>query len=224
MADMNVTVLLFASARDAAGASRVSLTLVAGATAQDARARLVALHPGLARVLPTCRTARNRELVSDDTPLSEGDELALIPPVSGGSGARAQLTHLPMTADAATTLLTTDGAGALVTFTGTVRNTSKAGRAVTDLTYEAYEPMALEQLEVCLAEARAQWPILDAAVIHRLGALTLGDVAVSIAVAAKHRAEAFAACAHIIDRIKQLVPIWKKETGPDGSAWVSEGA
>jgi len=92
------------------------------------------------------------------------------------------------------------------------------------LDYEAYEAMAVEKLQQCLDEAAGQWKLIDLAVVHRLGHLVLGEVAVSIAVSSAHRAEAFDACRYVIDRIKEIVPIWKKETGPDGVEWVSEGA
>ena len=114
--------------------------------------------------------------------------------------------------------------GAVATFAGVVRPTSKTGRSVTELDYEAYEAMAVEKLQQCLDEAAARWTLIDLAVVHRLGHLVLGDVAVSIAVSSAHRAEAFEACRYVIDRIKEIVPIWKKETGPDGVEWVSEGA
>ena len=220
---MNLRLLFFASCRERVGATTGTLDLPAGATVADAVARIGETWPALSRLLPAVRVAVNREFASPSQPLAEGDELALIPPVSGGAG-RAALSHEPVAPDAANALIDGDRSGAIVTFTGVVRPTSKSGRAVTRLEYEAYEPMALAKLEQCLAEARERWPVQDAAVVHRLGALGLGDVAVSIAVAAGHRGEAFAACAYVIDRVKQIVPIWKKETGPDGSEWVSEGA
>ena len=220
---MKVQLLFFASCREVAGTSTATLDLRDGDTVADAVARIGEAWPALSRLLPAVRVAVNREFAAPAHPLRTGDELALIPPVSGGAG-RAALSHLPIAADSATTLIDADRSGAIVTFTGVVRPTSKAGRAVTRLFYEAYEPMAREKLEQCLTEARERWPIQDAAVLHRLGGLELGDVAVSIAVAAGHRREAFEACAHVIDRIKQIVPIWKKETGPDGEEWVSEGS
>ena len=221
---MEITVLYFAGCRDITGRARETLELGDGSCVRDALASIRARYPALAARLPVTRVAVNEEFTTEDTALAEGDELVLIPPVSGGSGTRAVLCHEPIDREAATALLETGGAGAIITFAGTVRPTAKTGRAVTHLDYEAYEGMALKKMEICLAEAAQRWPLLDAAVVHRLGHLTLGEVAVSIAVCSKHRKEAFEACAYIIDRLKQIVPIWKKETGPDGEEWVSEGA
>lgn len=201
-----------------------TLELPEGAGVDTALDVLKQLRPAVAHLLPTVRVAVNQEFVDADTRLSDGDELVLVPPVSGGSGARALLRHEPIERNAAESLITLEGAGAIVTFAGVVRPTSKKGRDVTDLFYEAHEPMAIAKLEQCLTEAGEKWPVLDSAVIHRLGSLTLGEVAVSISVVTAHRKEGFAACGYVIDRIKEIVPIWKKETGPDGAEWVSEGA
>ena len=195
-----------------------------GATGADALRWIQTQYPACARFLPSARVAVNQEFVSLDTLLSEGDELAVIPPVSGGSGKRALLTHEAIAADAAAQLIQAEGAGAVATFTGIVRPTSKSGRSVTALEYEAYEEMALSKLQQCLDEAAQEWTLLDLAVVHRLGLLTVGEVAVSIAVSSAHRDDAFQACRFVIDRVKEIVPIWKKETGPDGIEWVSEGA
>ena len=221
---MRIRFIYFAGCREAIGRIRDETDLAAGATVRDATAWIAETYPAVAGILSTARVAVNQEFARLDDALADGDELVLIPPISGGSDARAALNHEPIEREAALALVRPDGAGALITFAGVVRPTSKAGRSVTDLFYEAYEPMAVAKLEECVREARERWPILDAAVVHRLGQLQLGEVAVSIVVVAAHRREGFEACAHIIDRIKEIVPIWKKETGPAGEAWVSEGA
>lgn len=111
------------------------------------------------------------------------------------------------------------GSGGVVTFIGSVRDLSE-GKRVTHLEYEAYEPMALEKLEQVVREAEARWPIQSLAIQHRLGRLGIGDDAVVVAVACAHRDAAFAACQYVIDRLKEIVPIWKKEFGEDGAMWV----
>ncbi len=221
---MRIRFIYFAGCREAVGQVSEDVELASGARVADAAAWLREAHPKLGRILTTVRFAVNREFTDAEHALSDGDEIVLIPPISGGSGERARLTDKPIDRETAAAMIAVDQAGAIVSFLGVVRPTSKQGRAVTDLFYEAYEQMAVEKLEQCLREAGERWPILDAAVVHRMGSLTLGEAAVSVAVSSKHRKEAFAACGYIIDRIKEIVPIWKKETGPDGAEWVSEGA
>ena len=221
---MRIRFIYFAGVREATGKTQEDAELKSGATVADAVEWLGEQHPTVKRILPTVRVAKNREFCKLAEPLDDGDELVLIPPISGGTGDRVGLTSEPIDREAATQLIDTSGAGAIITFAGVVRPTSKGGRDVTDLFYEAYDEMARAKLQQCLDEAGALWEVLDSAVIHRLGALSLGEVAVSIAVSTAHRKEGFAACGYIIDRIKEIVPIWKKETGPDGSEWVSEGA
>ena len=221
---MQVHIIYFASVRDALGRGRDVVSLEEGATVAALVSWLERERSKAAYLLPTVRVAVNREFVRSDHVLNDGDELVLVPPISGGSGSRVALTHEPIAPGLASTMISEAGAGAISSFTGVVRPTSKGGRDVSDLFYEAYEPMALEKLQLCLDEAAAKWTVIDAAVVHRLGTLTLGEVAVSIAVSSAHRKEAIRAVEYIIDRIKEIVPIWKKETGPDGSEWVSEGA
>jgi molybdopterin synthase catalytic subunit len=221
---MRIKIAYFAACREAAGCREEHAELSDGAQVSDAVAWICGQHAGIERIIGSVRVAVNQEFAGPDQPLSDGDEVVLIPPVSGGSGERVRLCETAIEVGAARDLLEATGYGALATFAGVVRPTSKSGRAVTELFYEAYTPMAVAKIQQCLDEAHARWELLDAAAVHRLGLLGLGDVAVSIAVLSKHRKEAFAACSYIIDRIKEIVPIWKKETGPDGSEWVSEGA
>ena len=124
-----------------------------------------------------------------------------------------------LSVDACLRAVRSAGCGGIVTFIGCVRGTSD-GKRVTFLEYEAYEPMAVEKLQQVVDEAKARWPVRAISIQHRLGRLDVGDDAVIIAVACPHRAEAFAACRYVIDRIKEIVPIWKKEHGTDGAVWV----
>ena len=149
----------------------------------------------------------------------------MIPPVSGGSGVeRVRLTHLPLDGDVVRQLegaVERSSSGASLTFRGVVRDHAR-GRHVTSLEYEAYEPMALRVLQGILDEVKESHPEVEAVVWHRLGHLEVGEVAVVVAAGSPHRAEAFEACQMILRRLKEDVPIWKRETGPDGAEWVSE--
>ncbi|HEX6507859.1 MAG TPA: molybdenum cofactor biosynthesis protein MoaE [Chloroflexota bacterium] len=130
-----------------------------------------------------------------------------------------ELLYEPLSLEACVAAVRQPGAGGIVTFVGSVRNLSE-GKRVEFLEYEAYEPMALEKLQQVVDETRARWPVHTMAIQHRLGRLEVGDDAVAIAVATPHRAEAFAACQYAIDRLKEIVPIWKKEHGEAGEIWV----
>lgn len=133
----------------------------------------------------------------------------------------AALSHIPLNPDACRNYVEADAAGAHVVFTGAVRNHSK-GSHVTHLIYEAYEPMAIKQMQAIADSALSRWPLHRVCVHHRVGELHIGDVAVVVAVSASHRAEAFAACAWIIDELKREVPIWKREFTADGAEWISD--
>lgn len=130
-----------------------------------------------------------------------------------------ELCHEPLSTERCIGAARQAGAGGLVVFVGSVRDLSE-GKRVEFLEYEAYEPMAVEKLEEVAAEARSRWPVLGLAIQHRIGQLAIGDDAVVIVVACPHRAEAFDACRYIIDRLKEVVPIWKKEHGEGGEIWV----
>lgn len=222
---MYLNVLYFAHVRERTGLSSERLECPSGATVSDVVRLLAARHPSLKPLLPSVRVAVNGEFASVDAVVPDGAELVLIPPVAGGAVApRAALTHAPLT-DATlgelTALVSGPAHGAVVTFSGTVRDHAR-GRQVTRLFYEAYERMALTQLEAVAAEVEAAISGVRVAVHHRLGMLEIGDVAVMIAAASAHRAEAFDACRRTIDRLKEQVPIWKREIGPDGEEWVSD--
>jgi len=165
--------------------------------------------------------AVNREYVTESRLLKDGDEVALLPPVSGGApdpDARVSLVHQRIDAHTTVTGLERPEDGALVIFDGMVRNHSR-GRRTLYLVYEAYEEMALTQMRELASRARADFAIRDVAIVHRLGRIEIGESSVLIAVASAHRAAAFDACRWLIDTLKKTVPIWKKEHFEDGAVW-----
>jgi len=165
--------------------------------------------------------AVNRQYVTAEHLLSDGDEVALLPPVSGGlpdTATRVSIVHSRIDAHTTVTTLERPEDGALVIFDGMVRNNSR-GRRTLYLIYEAYEEMALEQMRALRAKALADFPIRDVAMVHRLGKIEIGESSVLIAVASAHRAAAFDACRWLIDTLKKTVPIWKKEYFEDGAVW-----
>ena len=177
---------------------------------------------GLRDVWPGLAVAVNRHYARRTDPLAEGDEVALLPPVSGGLADgrpdAVQLTHDPLQTEQAVAALKAGSDGAVVVFDGIVRDNTR-GRRTEYLLYEAYEAMALGQMEQLLADARARFPVRDALLHHRLGRLEIGETSVLIAVASAHRGAAFDACRWIIDTLKKTVPIWKKEHFADGGVW-----
>jgi MoaE-MoaD fusion protein len=214
-----VTVLYFAVAREAAGAESESLA-AAPPTVAALREVLVARHPALARVLPRCRIAVGQEFARDADPVPDGAEVAVIPPVSGGSG-RFRVVDRPLDLGEVVDAVAGSERGGLVTFRGDVRGESR-GRKVVRLEYEAYAPMAERKLaEIGAAVGAEHGAVL--AIVHRVGALSPGEAAVVIAAAAPHRAPAFRACEAAIERLKHDAPIWKREVYEDGSEWVGMG-
>jgi len=222
---MNVAVLLFGSLRESAGAKELSVELPAGASVADLRALLAESQPAFAAYGARLRVAVNRRFSTDTAALAEGDEVAFLPPVSGGSGsaapARCTLSEQPLDAEAISARVAGPDAGGLVTFAGAVREHSR-GRAIRHLEYEAYPPMALAEMERICDEAARRWRGVRVAIAHRTGHLAIGELAVVVAAAAPHRAEAFEACRFAIDALKQSVPIWKKEVATDGEHWVDD--
>ncbi len=221
---MKVTVKLFARLRELAGTARLERHLANGATIADLRQGLQADFPRLAEAVAQTIVSVNREFAEAHTLLNEGDEVALFPPVSGGSGAdegRFVITDNPISLDEMAAKVLKPGTGAVAVFAGTVRNVSE-GKPVDYLEYEAYEEMAVAKLRQVAAEARQQWPdIVDMAIVQRIGHLQVGENAVIVAVSSAHRGDGcFEACQYAINRLKQIVPIWKKEVGPDGVEWV----
>jgi molybdopterin synthase catalytic subunit len=186
----------------------------------DLRRVLAQRHPPLARVLPRCRIAVNQEFAEDATPLQDGAEVALVPPVAGGAP-RFEVVDRPLVLAEVVDAVSRPGLGGVVTFTGTVRDENH-GRRVIRLEYEAYKDMAERKLAQIGAEIRTAHQV-DVAIVHRVGVLAPGQAAVVIACAAPHRTPAFRACEACIERLKQEVPIWKREVFEDGTEWVGMG-
>jgi molybdopterin synthase catalytic subunit len=221
---VNVRVVLFAKPRELVGQPQVELALPAGATPADAWSQLSNRYD-LGPLPRSFRCAVNSEYAGWDAQLKDGDELAVIPPVSGGAvGERRGLIAIredPLDASAIGERIRGDADGALVLFEGIVREQSR-GKQVRSLVYEAYGSMAQRQMELLADQARGKWPISDLAMVHRVGTLRVGEVSVVIAVSAAHREEAFAACKWLIDELKRSVPIWKKEIYTEGEAWIDD--
>ncbi len=208
---MEVTVRLFAILRERAGASQVVLDLPDGSRVDDALAELNGLADGLPLVM-----AVNREYARGDRELDPGDELALIPPVSGGEPSSApwvRVTHEELRLDSLAERVRDPRAGAVVTFQGVTREVDR-------LEYEAYTEMAEERMAEIARDAVARHGLCAAAVEHRVGHVALSEPSVSVAVSAPHRGEAFAGAREIIDRVKAEAPIWKKEVEGDEERWV----
>ncbi len=222
---MKVNVRLFASYREVVGAGQVLLDLPAGATVRDAVAALRRQHPRLSDI-PELVIAKNRDYVGLDDPIGDGDELALIPPVSGGAvraGDRILVSGDPLSIDAAIETVSGRDTGGIVIFLGTVRDASR-GTAVQHLEYEAYPEMAEAKMREIAARLEGLHAPLRLAIHHRVGDLAIGEIAVIIAAAAPHRAAAFAAARDAIDELKRIVPIWKKEYTDDGAVWIEDHA
>jgi molybdopterin synthase catalytic subunit len=217
---MRVRVLLFAGLREAVGEKQVELELPDHSSVADLLARLEREHAAFARYRGRVLVSLNEERAQADATLEEGDEVALLPPVSGGSE-RAWVDSAPLSLDALIAEVTGPEMGGVVTFTGCVRNHAR-GESIDHLEYEAYAPMAEKEMRKIVDAVRARWPHVAIALSHRVGSLAVGDAAVMIAAAAPHRAEAFEACRFAIDRLKASVPIWKKEFATSGSYWVEE--
>ncbi|MDQ3364243.1 MAG: molybdopterin converting factor subunit 1 [Myxococcota bacterium] len=224
---MKIQVLYFAVFRERLGRDEDALELAAGATVGAAVDALAMQHPAIGALRGKFRCAVNQDFTDDGHVLADGDELALIPPVAGGAGAapptrHVQLLATPLSLDRCVAAVSDEGRGGIVTFTGMVRRHSR-GVIVDHLEYEAYGPMAVRELTRLCDEIEAEIAGTRLAVEHRTGRLGIGDIAVVIAAAAAHRAEAFTACRAMIDRLKDRVPIWKKEVGEDGAEWVGLG-
>jgi len=217
---MRVRVLLFAALREAVGEKTLELEVRDSATLADVLAQLESQHAALARYRGRLLVALNQERAPEATPLSDGDEIALLPPVSGGAG-RAWIDAAPLSLDALLREVSGPEMGGVVTFTGIVRSHAR-GETIDHLEYEAYPPMAEKEMRKIVDAVRERWPHVRIAMSHRVGRLAIGDAAVMIAAAAPHRAEAFEACRFAIDRLKASVPIWKKEFATSGSYWVEE--
>jgi len=219
---MRVTVRYFAIVRELLGRAVEERELPAGTTAGSLLDELARDHPALERLRRSTMLMVNYQYVSSDHVLAEGDEVALIPPVSGGTGPLA-ITTDPLDPEAIIQAVAWPGAGAIVTFAGTVREIAR-GKRVCHLEYEAYPPAAERSFQQIAHEIRERWGIDQVAIVHRVGRVEIGQASVVIAVASPHRAEAFEACRYAIDRVKQIAPIWKKEVYEDGEVWIGSEA
>ena len=220
---MRVRVLFFGILKDLVGRSSDTLELPEGSTITDLLKHYEARIPKLKDLLSSLAVAVNREYASGATQLRSDDEVAVLPPVSGGTGESQSESHASIVRTAIETSQILANVkrgedGAAVVFEGIVRNQTR-GRKTLYLDYEAYEDMALQQMERLAEQARKQFQIRDVALVHRLGRLEIGETSVLIVVASAHRAAAFEACRWLIDTLKQTVPIWKKEYFEDGAVW-----
>jgi molybdopterin synthase catalytic subunit len=220
---MRIRVRLFGAVREAVGAKELSLEVPEGADVAALRRRLAADHPIFDRFGDRLAVSVNFEVAPLDTPLRDDDEVAFLPPVAGGSAdpPRCWLSERPLDVSEVVARVSGPGMGGIVTFVGAVRDNAR-GRDIRHLEYEAYPGMAEREMEKIVAAAAERWPGCRVAIAHRAGHLEVGDLAVAIAAAAPHRAEAFAACRFAIDTLKQTVPIWKKEIASDGEYWVDD--
>jgi molybdopterin converting factor subunit 1 len=214
-------VLLFAGLRDAIGSDRLVVDLPHGATVTTLLAEIARVAPRLADKLAHCRVAVAREFVANDRVIAPGEEIALVPPVSGGHD-RVLLSHAPLDLAAVVTAVEHPGAGGIATFTGNVRAQSR-GKTIVHLDYEAYDAMATHTMIAIVARIEREIEGARVAIHHRLGRLVVGETAVVVAASAPHRAEAFAACRAAIEALKADVPIWKREVADDGAEWIGQG-
>ncbi len=223
MPETTYEVFLFAGLRDRAGRDHIAVTLPIGARVAELLAAVAAAVPAIASALPHCRVAVALEFVGLEHTPRPGDEIALIPPVSGGhDGARVRLVRAPLSLDTIVGLVRDPEAGGLATFCGQVRRRS-LGKTVDHLEYEAYEDMALRVMDAIVQRVTDEITGAKVAIAHRLGTVAVGETAVIVAASAPHRAEAFAACRMAIEALKRDVPIWKRELGNDGTQWFGRG-
>ena len=227
---MRVRVLFFGILKEVIGKPADVIDLPEGASVREVLARYESLTPRLRESLPSLALAVNQQYAGPDTLLRDNDEVALLPPVSGGAQGdcdeasaikrrrRTSIVREPIDSQGILASVKRGEDGAALVFEGVVRNQTR-GRKTLYLDYEAYEEMALEQMESLAAQAVQQFQIRDVAIVHRLGRLEIGETSVLIAVASAHRAAAFDACRWLIDTLKRTVPIWKKEYFEDGAVW-----
>lgn len=220
---MKVRCLFFASLQNAAGASERQVDLPDGARAHDLLDLLEARHPDVLKHRRAFRVAVDGEFVPPDAPLHEGAEVALLPPVSGGSGGLVRLTDGPVSVDECLAAVRRPDCGAVVLFLGTVRNQTK-GQPVERLEYSAYERMALPLLQEVADQVRQRFDVGEVALWHRTGTLEPGEISVVAAVSSGHRPQAFEAARWAIDTLKETVPLWKKEIGEGGAVWIEGDA
>jgi molybdopterin synthase catalytic subunit len=225
MSDAPLRVLVFAGLRARAGRESLDVHVPRPATVAELRAALESQYPELGS-LDHCRIAVDQAFADDDTPVDDAEELALIPPVSGGAdihyGERSALSRTTLSLDAVLEGVRHDSSGGICTFTGQVRRQSR-GKQVEYLEYDAYPAMALKVMDQIAAQIEERIPGSKVRIHHRYGRLEVGEDAVVIAASAPHRAEAFEACREAIESLKRDVPIWKKEVDDQGGEWIGQG-
>lgn len=227
---MRIRVLFFGILKDVAGRAEESLEVPEGGKLGDVIDEYARRFPRVAEMSASIVLARNEQFAEANTPLAEGDEVALLPPVSGGSGPFVQeisepeghwfaLTREPIDAKCLAVRLLRPEDGAVVSFEGTVRNNTN-GRRTLYLDYECYEAMAIRVMADIGRDIARSYPIGRIGMVHRLGRIEIGETSVAVVVTAPHRKPAFEAALEGINRLKRLVPIWKKEYFEDGAVWV----
>jgi len=224
---MEIAVLFFATLKDKAGTARTVVVLPEGTRIADLKQQLEKQYPMLEAHLKTALAAINQQFAFDDDVIPAGAEVALFPPVSGGAAEYATILKVanePLDLDDLVAQITTESTGAVCIFTGVVRGVTTRGEAhnTAYLEYEAYVPMAEQKMAQVAEEIRQKWPVIEGIVIvQRIGRLDAGTPTVMIACAAAHRdTGVFEAARYGIDRLKEIVPVWKKEVGPHGESWV----
>ena len=221
---MRIDVLFFGVLKDVVGRPADTIELHEGARAQDVLSYYSLGHAQFAAMIPSLAISVNREYSAVDQVLRDGDEVGLLPPVSGGSAqdegvpGEIRLVRDRIDTESIVSRLKNPADGAVVIFDGVVRDNTR-GRRTLYLDYEAYEAMALPQMGSLAGQARARFDVRGISIVHRLGRLQIGETSVLIVVASAHRGPAFEACRWIIDTLKKTVPIWKKEYFEDGAVW-----
>ncbi len=219
-----ITVKLFAVMKERIGRDELKIE-AAVSTVADLIIRISREYPALADILAKGRVviSVNHEYAKPDAPVRDGDEVAFMPPFSGGSAGHVRIQREPFSLDREVDLLkrSSSAIGGVVTFLGTTRDLSR-GKAVSKLEFEHYPGMAEKKLAEIRDRAIGEYGVIDVTIIHRVGTISVGENIVLIIVAAGHRDEAFKACRFCIDELKRITPIWKKETTPDGEVWVEE--
>jgi molybdopterin synthase catalytic subunit len=220
-----ITVLFFAGLRDRAGAGEIPVELPDGSTVSDAIEAARVASEREWTVPQAIMTAVNEEYAERDQRLSDGDELALIPPVSGGAESGEPdfvfITGDPLDSEAVSAHVRADSDGAIVIFEGVTRNHND-GRGVEFLEYEAYRPMADNKIREIIGEMRDRFEIDLVSIAHRTGRVDIGEKSMVVAVSAAHRRPAFEAALYFVDRLKAIVPIWKKEHFEGGEVWIND--
>ncbi len=215
---MKLRYRMFGSLAQATGLREDEIELPDSSNAEDLVRAVGTVYPVLASLLERVSVAVNLEVVPADRLLAPSDEVALLPPVSGGAAITVGMRERPSVDEALVAVASSDAGGTAV-FLGTVRDHSDAG-AVDQLDYEAYEEMARVVMADIAAEAALKWGLSAVAIFHAIGAMRVRDPTMVVACSAAHRDEAFDACRYVVDEVKRRVPVWKKESGPWGERWV----